>query len=62
MLMKNVQLPGAEAYESQMEIHTSTANTEISLARKFQKHLSDPTQAHGLLYHGKGRKFASKRK
>ena len=37
MLMKNVQFPGAEDYESQMAMHNSTANTENSLAREFQK-------------------------
>ena len=60
--MTNVQLPGAAAYDSQMEIHTSNVNTDTSLSREFQKHLSDPTRAHGLLYHGKDIKHASKRK
>ena len=36
MLMKTVQMPGAEAYESQMVMHTSTANTNIILARGFK--------------------------
>ena len=62
MLMTTVQLTGAEDYESQMEVHTSTENKDISLAREFQKHLSDPTWAYGLLDHGKGRKLASKQK
>ena len=43
-----------------MSIHTSTANTGISLAREFQKHISDPKQAHGLFDHCKDRKCASK--
>ena len=30
-------MPGVEAYASQMAIHTSTANTDISLAREYQK-------------------------
>ena len=42
MLMTTVKRPGAESYESHMAMHTSAANTDISLARKFQKHLSDP--------------------
>ena len=33
ILMKNVKLPGASAYDSQMEIHTSTAITDMSLSR-----------------------------
>ena len=62
MLIITMQLPGEEAYELQMAMHTSTENTDISLAREFQKHLSDPTQVHGLLDHGKDRKRSSKRK
>ena len=56
--MPTVRLRGAADYDSQ----TSTANTDISLEREFQKHISDPTQAHGLLDHGKDRKRASKKK
>ena len=62
MLMTNVQLPGAESYDSQISIHNSTANTDMSLVRDFQKHISDLTQAHGLLYHIKWINFSSKRK
>ena len=60
MLTTNVQLPGAEDYESQMAMHTSTENIEISLASKLKKRLSDLTRAHGLLDHGKERKHAVK--
>ena len=60
MLMTTVQLPGEKYYDSHMAIHTSTANTDIILAREFQKHLSDPTQAHHLLNRGKGVKLTSK--
>ena len=56
--MPTVQLRGAADYDS----HTSTANTDISLEREFQKHISDPTQAHGLLDHGKDRNFSSRLK
>ena len=49
MLMTTVQLPGASAYYSQMAMHTSTENTDTSLERESQKHLSDPTWSHGLL-------------
>ena len=59
MLMTTVQMPGASAYDSQMAIHNSTANTDIILAREFKEHLSDPTWAHGLLDHGKERKCVS---
>ena len=55
-------LPDAKAYESHTVMHTSTANTDISLEREFQKHLSDPTRAQGLLDHSKYIKHASKQK
>ena len=62
MLMPTVQLPGAASYDSQMTMNTSNTNTDISLAREFQKHISSPTRAYGLLDHGKYRKSVSKRK
>ena len=46
MLTTTVQLPGAAASDSCMEIHTSNVNKEISLAREYWKHLSDPTRKH----------------
>ena len=60
MLITTVQLTGASDYDSQMLMHTSTENTDISLSREFQKHLSDPIWAHGLLDHSKDIKCASK--
>ena len=45
-----------------MEMYASTENTDITLAREFQKHISDPTLAHGLLDYGEDRKIAIKRK
>ena len=42
MLMENVQLPGAYGYDTQIKMHTSTQKYNISLAREFQKHLSEP--------------------
>ena len=49
VLVKTVQLPGTATNDSQMFIHAAMNNTDISLARVFQKHLSDPTHSHGLL-------------
>ena len=57
-----MKLPGAEDYYSQMAIHNSTTNTYISLAREFQKNISDTTQTDSLLDHGNYRKLASKQK
>ena len=62
MLMTTVQLSGSADYDSQMLIHTSTANTDISLSRKFQNYLSYPTRAHVFLYQSKDIKHSSKRK
>ena len=59
MLMTTVHLPGVEDYDSQIEIHNSTANKDISLARELKKHISDPTRAHVLLDHNKDRKHTS---
>ena len=42
-----------------MEMHDSATNTYISLAREFQKHISDPIWAHGLLDNSKDRSCAS---
>ena len=62
MLVTTVQQPGAEAYESQISIHTSTENIDISLARESQNNLSDTTRAHGLLDPGKCIKRSIKQK
>ena len=56
MFMKTVQLTGEATNYSQIVIHTSMSNIYISLAREFQKHLSDPTRAHGFIFNGKYRK------
>ena len=45
VLMKTVQLPDAEAYDSHVVIHASTVITEISSARGFQK-ISQTQQGH----------------
>ena len=60
--MTTVKLPGVDTNDSQMVIHTSISNTDISLARLFQKHLSYPTREHDLVGHRKYSKRFSKRK
>ena len=62
MLTTTVQLHYADTNKSHMVIHDAMINKDISLERVFQKHLSDPTHAHGLIDHVKDRKRASKRK
>ena len=40
MLITTVTLPGEADYDSQVETNTSTANTDIILAREFQENIS----------------------
>ena len=60
MLKKTVQLIGAEAHETQMEMHTLTLNKDISLAREFQKHLFDISRKSGVMDQGEYRKRTRK--
>ena len=60
MLMKTVQLPGESTNDSYMAMYNKTSNADISLARAFQKHISDPTCSYGFIDHGKDRKEANK--
>ena len=53
MFMTTVKLPGAATNYSHMVIHTTMSNIDTSLAKVFQKHLSDLTRAHGLIDHRK---------
>ena len=54
--------PNTLKNNSQMVMHTSTENSDISLAKASEKLILDPSCAHGLINHGKERKRASKRK
>ena len=62
MFMTTLQITGAEAYESQMEMHTSTSNTYISLTRGFQTHISYPTRKNDVMDQVKERKRSNKQK
>ena len=53
MLMTKVQLPGSKGYEKQMEMHTNTQKEDISIARDFQKHLSNTARKNGVIDQGK---------
>ena len=46
-----MQLPGAATKNSQIFTRASISNTDISLAREFQKNISEPTCARGLIDH-----------
>ena len=47
--MATVQLPGIQSFDTKMEMHTETHNSDVSLAQEFQKHLCHPSRKHGLL-------------
>ena len=36
-----------------MEVHIESKNTDMILAQEFQKHLSNESRKHGIIYHGK---------
>ena len=62
MLMAAVNIPSTATGDSQKIMHTSISNTEISLAREFQKHVPEPTRAYEFIDHEKYRKQAIKHK
>ena len=59
MVMKNVQLPGAASYDTQIEIHTSTQNYDMIISRELKILLSDPSRKNGVIDKGKYRKLFS---
>ena len=61
-LMSTVKLPGSKIFEKQILMHSCTPKKDVSLAKEFQKHLSNDYRKHGVIYQGKDRKRASKRK
>ena len=60
--MYNVQLPGSKTFHSQILMHSSTQNIDVSLAKQFQKHQSNDHQKHRVIDKGKYIKRFSKRK
>ena len=55
-LMSTLQLPGEKGYKINMFMHTGTRTYDVSLAREFQKHLSNVEHKHGLIDQGKHKK------
>ena len=43
-IMATVQLPGGKRFDTQMEVHTETQNTDVSLSQESPKHLSNELQ------------------
>ena len=54
--MATFQLPGIKRFDTQMELHTETKSTDVSLAQEFQKYLPNESRKHGSIYHGKHKK------
>ena len=55
-LTATFQLPGSKLFYAQMTVHTATQNTDVSLAQEFQKHLSNKSLKHVLIYPRKHKK------
>ena len=60
--MSNVQLPVSKIFDSQIMMHSCTHKNGVSLAKQFQKNISDEYRKHEVIYQGKYIKRASKRK
>ena len=51
--MSNVQLPGSNPFDTQIAVQSATQNTDVSLTLEFQKHLSNESRKHGIIYYRK---------
>ena len=61
-LFPNIQLPASKKFDSQILINYCTQNNDVSLPKELQKHMYKDDRKHGVVYQGKYRKGASKRK
>ena len=65
-MMETVPILGSKQFDAKMAVHIVTQNTEVSLALKFQKHLSNESRKHGILdkyvTHKKGQVNKSEKK
>ena len=52
-LMSIFQLPGSNRFDSQMQMHTSKQNNDVSLAKEFQRHLTKEHLENGVIDKGK---------
>ena len=59
-LMSNVQLLGSKTFDSKILMHFCTQNSEFSLAKELQKHLSKKHWKHGVIDQGTFIKIDSK--
>ena len=61
-LMSNVQLPGSNIFDSQMQIHTGNQNNDVSVAKEFQQHLTKEYRKNGVIDQGKYKTIFTERK
>ena len=54
--MSTVQLHGSKIFDSQIKIHTGNQKYDVSLARKFQQHLTNNYRKYGAIDKGKCKK------
>ena len=47
--MSNVQLPGSNRFDSQIQIHTGNQNNDVSLDEEFQQHLTKEQCKNGVI-------------
>ena len=55
-LMSTVQLLGSKIFEKHILMHYCTPKHYVSLAKEFQKHISNDDCKHGFIYRGKTEK------
>ena len=60
--MDTVQLPDSRGFYTQMEMETSTQDSDVSLAQGFQRQFSDESRKRGILDYGKDQKRSGKEK
>ena len=60
--MYNVKLTRSKTFDSKILMHSCTENNDVSLAKKFQKHMSKDHRKYRVTDEGKYRKISSKRK
>ena len=51
--MSNVQLPGPNRFDSQMQMHTGNQKYDSSLSKEFQNHMIKEHRKNGIIDHGK---------
>ena len=61
-LISNVKLPGSKLFDSHMQMHTSTQNSDASIAKELQQHMSNENSQNCVIDQGKYKIIFSERK